>query len=159
MDLGSCCAVLFVANIEASKKFYISLLGFDVEYDFGKNVAFKQGFAIWEFGSDHIIARRLGVGTSKDRNVSRFELYFEVDKLEVAYKHLKEENVRFLHELHEEPWGQKTMRFFDPDNHLVEVGEKLAAFIRRLYREGLSVDEIAIKSGVSMDDIRRFIEP
>ena len=41
-------AVLFVQDIEASRNFYEKLLGQEVEMDFGPNVSFKGGFAIWQ---------------------------------------------------------------------------------------------------------------
>jgi len=30
--------------------------------------------------------------------------------------------VEFIHEIVEQPWGQKVMRFYDPDYHMIEVG-------------------------------------
>lgn len=34
-------------------------------------------------------------------------------------------DMKLLHDLHDEPWGQRTIRFFDPDDHLIEAGESL----------------------------------
>ncbi|RKX68718.1 hypothetical protein DRP43_05215, partial [candidate division TA06 bacterium] len=45
---------------------------------------------------------------------------------------IKSKNIEFLHEIHEEPWGQRTIRFFDPDNHLIEIGEPLPIFIKNM---------------------------
>lgn len=28
------------------------------------------------------------------------------------------------------PWGQKVIRFYDPDKHIIEVGEDLSVLIR-----------------------------
>jgi len=39
---------LFVRDINISKNFYINILQQQIDLDFGKNVVFKAGFAIWE---------------------------------------------------------------------------------------------------------------
>lgn len=40
--------VLFVEDVERSKKFYTEVMGEEIELDLGKNVGFKNGLAIWE---------------------------------------------------------------------------------------------------------------
>ena len=75
MDLKTCSTALFVKDIETSKKFYIDLLGLSIDLDFGKNVIFKNGFAIWEIQENHIIPTKLGLNKITDLKVNRFELY------------------------------------------------------------------------------------
>ncbi|NCU32068.1 MAG: hypothetical protein EOM23_03850 [Candidatus Moranbacteria bacterium] len=48
--------------------------------------------------------------------------------IEEAFEKLKSDGVEFLHKIQEKPWGQKTIRFFDPDRHLIEIGEVLKMF-------------------------------
>lgn len=115
MDLKTCSAALFVKDIEASKNFYIEILGLSIDLDFGKNVIFKNGFAIWEIQENHIIPSTLGLNKISDLKVNRFELYFETENLQDIFETLKREQIPFLHEIHEEPWGQQTIRFFDPE--------------------------------------------
>ena len=74
MDLKTCSTALFVKDIETSKKFYIDLLGMSIDLDFGKNVIFKNGFAIWEIQNNHIIPTSLGLDKISDSKVNRFEL-------------------------------------------------------------------------------------
>ena len=144
--------VLFVQDINVSKRFYLSLPGFEIEHDFGKNVIFKGGVTIWEIAPDHEIAEK----TITTAQSNRFEMYFEMEKPETLIPVLEKLNVRFLHELKEEPWGQRTIRFFDPDNHLVEVGEPLPSFIKRMHDEGMSVEAIHEKSGVPFETIKNL---
>jgi hypothetical protein len=84
-------------------------------------------------------------------------LYFETENLTGIFSVLKSKNVRFLHEIHEETWGQQTIRFFDPDNHLIEIGESMKQFVGRFYSQGLSPDEIYKRTGVPVSEVSRLI--
>ena len=65
--------------------------------------------------------------------------------------------VEFLHELKTEPWGQQTFRFFDPDHHLVEIGERMEAFITRVFEESGSVEATCQRTGVPEETVRTFL--
>ena len=146
--------VIFVKEISRAKIFYTRFLEFSIVYDFGKNVILSNGLTIWEIQDSHIISKQLQ--TKNDSN--RFELYFESEDLEKVVNLLEKEGAVFLHKIHEEPWGQKTIRFFDPDNHLIEIGEPLEVFVNNLSRNGLSAKEISEKSGILIDTVNRLIK-
>lgn len=146
---------LFVESIQTSKRFYTSLLNREIELDFGKNVILKGGITLWQISGSHIISERLG----RERlsgNSNRCELYFETEEIEAFCQKLEKSNVRFLHTVHQEPWGQKTIRFFDPDDHLIEAGEPLHIFIRRLHDQGLTAVKIAARTSVPVEKIREI---
>ncbi len=157
MELKNCSPALFVNDIEISRNFYTGILGLTVELDFGKNVIFKNGFAIWEIRKDHIIPSTLGLEKISDGRYIRFELYFETDNLDEIFDNLKTKGVKFLHEVHEEPWGQHTIRFFDPDNHLIEIGESMKRFISRFHDQGLTPDQISGRTSVPVEEVRRLL--
>jgi catechol 2,3-dioxygenase-like lactoylglutathione lyase family enzyme len=157
MDLKTYSAALFVKDIEASKKFYLDLLGLSIDLDFGKNVIFKNGFAIWEIQSNHIIPKTLGLDKISDSNVNRFELYFETENLSEIFESLKSKDVTFLHDIHEEPWGQQTIRFFDPDNHLIEIGESMRVLVNRFYNQGLTIEQVSLRTSVPIEEIKKLI--
>ncbi|MGA2408717.1 MAG: VOC family protein [Bacteroidales bacterium] len=157
MDLKTYSATLFVKDIEASKKFYLDLLGLSIDLDFGKNVIFKNGFAIWEIKSNHIIPKTLGLDKISDSNVNRFELYFETENLSEIFESLKSKDVTFLHDIHEEPWGQQTIRFFDPDNHLIEIGESMRVLVNRFYNQGLTIEQVSLRTSVPIEEIKKLI--
>jgi catechol 2,3-dioxygenase-like lactoylglutathione lyase family enzyme len=157
MDLKTCSTALFVKDIEASKEFYIDVLGMLIDMDFGKNVIFKNGFAIWEIQNNHIIPSSLGLDRISDSKINRFELYFETENLQDIVKTLKCKNVLFLHQIIEEPWGQQTIRFFDPDNHLIEIGESMRQFVSRLYNQGLTIEQVTKRTSVPIEDVKRLI--
>lgn len=54
----------------------------------------------------------------------------------------------YLHKMLEHRWGQRVIRFYDPDKHILEVGERLAAVIHRFMARGLSVEETAVRMDI-----------
>ena len=85
---------------------------------------------------ENIIPRTLGSKNITDSSLtSRFELCFETEDFDNIYKTLKDSDTKFLHEKNIELWGQQTIRFYDPDGHLIEVGEAMHVFLRRIYEE------------------------
>lgn len=158
MKINNCQTVLFVKDIEVSKDFYINTLGLQVDQDFGTNVGFKNGPAIWELRKDHLITENLGFESLLNKSCSRFELYFETEDITEIFSMLKNKNVNFLHEIHEEIWGQQTIRFFDPDNHLIEIGESMATFIGKFHRQGMTPEQISEKTFVPVEKVISFID-
>lgn len=157
MKLKTLSIALFVKDIEISKNFYSTILQQKIQLDFGKNVIYESGFTIWEINDAHIIPQTLGTDKIRDKSVNRFELYFETETISEIYAELKSKNIRFLHELHEESWGQQTIRFFDPDNHLIEVGESMKQFVTRFYEQGLTVEQVSAKTHVPKEEVIRLI--
>jgi catechol 2,3-dioxygenase-like lactoylglutathione lyase family enzyme len=146
--------VIFVKQIGQSKDFYTRLLDFSVEHDFGKNVILSNGLTIWEIMDNHIISKQLE--TRMESN--RFELYFESEDIETKFNLLEKAGIKFLHKIHEEPWGQRTFRFFDPDYHLIEIGEPLEVFVSNMKRRGMSVKQISEQSGIPIDTLVTLIQ-
>jgi catechol 2,3-dioxygenase-like lactoylglutathione lyase family enzyme/N-acetylglutamate synthase-like GNAT family acetyltransferase len=150
-------SVLFVKDIEISKDFYSNVLRQQINFDFGTNIIYKSGFAIWQIRDNHVIPGKLGLDKVQDKTVNRFELCFETEDIDKVYKDLKTNNVKFLHELTEEIWGQQTIRFFDPDNHLIEVGETLEQFVLRFYKQGMSIQQVSERTHVPISEVEHLI--
>ena len=151
-------AVVFVKNIEISKKFYTETLGQTIDLDFGKNVIMESGISLWEISPDHIIPEKLGLDSIAETASNRFELYFETKEIDAVFQELKENGVELLHPLHEEPWGQRTVRFFDPDSHLVEIGETLETFIKRLHAENMTPEQVSEKTSIPLETVRELLD-
>ena len=79
------------------------------------------------------------------------ELYFETEDMDAFYKHLESFDILYVHKLHEQPWGQRVVRFYDPDGHIIEAAEKLDAVIARFVAQGLSPEETADRMGIPLD--------
>lgn len=157
-ELSNQTAVLFVKEIEVSKAFYNGLLGLDIDLDMGKNVILKGGLTLWEVFPEQVIPQTLGMAALEDRSANRFEVCFETSDIDALSELLVTNKIELLHPLHEEPWGQRTIRFFDPDHHLIEVGESLKTFITRLANSGLSLPQVSQKTGMTIQDIQKYLQ-
>jgi len=145
--------LIVVGDIGRSRHFYEKLLGQKVKFDFVQDVQFEGDFSI------HLKSHFQSLlGDPAQYPVTWKahcgELYFEADELEPIYQSLQEASVEFIHPILEQPWGQRVMRLYDPDGHIVEIGESMEAAVWRLYKQGLPVDLISEKTGMP----REFIE-
>lgn len=136
------CALIIVKDLERSRRFYEELLGQKVILDFGANITFEGDFALQTADS-----WRGFIGDSEDTIIYRHnsvELYFEEKQFEFFVKRLKSyEGVELIHDVREYPWGQNVIRFYDPDKHIIEVGESMGSVIRRFRDQGMMPKEIA----------------
>lgn len=148
------CPLITVSDITRSRKFYEELLGQEVKMDFGENVTFHGDFAI------HLKSHfNQLIGDHEIRSGgNNFELYFEHNDLDDLVEKLKTEGVGFVHELREQPWRQKVVRIYDPDNNMIEVGESLDHLCYRLYREGLDTEQIMKVTYMTMEFVDESIE-
>jgi uncharacterized glyoxalase superfamily protein PhnB len=150
------CPLIVVNNMEISRNFYEQVLNQKVQYDFGENVLFEGGFAIHlkSHFSDLTKINRNDIFQKSNNS----ELYFEEDDLDSFLQKLKNiGSVEYVHELKEQPWGQRVIRFYDPDMHIVEVGEPMESVVKRLLGEGFSVEETSKRSSMPEEFVRQFL--
>jgi len=148
------CPLIVVDDIGVSRRFYEEVLGQRVLFDHGENVSFEGGFAI------HLKSHFAGL-VDVDVNeiinkANSFELYFETDDFELLIQKLKETDVEYVHPLREQPWGQRVIRFYDPDYHIVEVGEPMDSVVKRYLSEGFSVDETVQRTSMPKEFVAQF---
>lgn len=142
-------SVFFVENVEKSKAFYTGILGQKIETDFGRCVGFIGGFSIWEKSYAYKM-----IGLKQDDttiNKNDVELYFEVEDLDELLLKLKSNEIKFVHDIIEQPWAQRCFRIYDPDNHIIEFAEPMTIVIERLYDKGLTHNQIVKKSLMPAD--------
>ena len=146
--------VLFVKDMEVSKKFYTGVLGLEIAMDLGLNVGFKNGLALWQldYGLNVIHGKKTRLKKGND-----LEVYFECEKIDEAYAAVKSYGAEMVHEIREQPWGQRVFRFYDPDKFVIEIGEPMDALVRRLNREGMGEEEIVAKTTLPREMVRAFI--
>jgi catechol 2,3-dioxygenase-like lactoylglutathione lyase family enzyme len=145
--------LIVVEDMAQSRQFYEQLLGQTVKFDFGVDVCFEGDFTIHlksHFQSLLGDAAKYPI-TSKAHNT---ELYFDADDIESMYQRLQAAGVEFIEGIREQPWGQRAMRLYDPDGHILEIGEPMGITVQRFYRQGWSIERIAEKTGMP----REFIE-
>ncbi len=44
------------------------------------------------------------------------------------------------------PWGQRTVRFLDPDNHVIEVAEPMEEVVLKFLHQGMTEQEVSEKT-------------
>lgn len=156
MEIKYICPLITVKNVNKSREFYENVLKQEVDIDHGENVTFKGGFALHD-------ARHFQNLTGKPLNTTIsskdfMELYFESENIEELETLLKSLNVEFVHKIMEQPWGQKVIRFYDPDNYIIEVGEPLEFVIKRFAAQGLSLEKISEKSSMPVEFVQMVLE-
>lgn len=111
--------LIAVRDIKRSIEFYRELFGLEIVRDNDGNVILTEGLvlqdkAIWEnFLEREIIFQNHAA-----------ELYFEESDLEAFEEKLKNyrQPIQYVNQMMEHSWGQKVIRFYDPDGNLIEVG-------------------------------------
>lgn len=156
MKIKYVCPLITVRDIKKSRDFYENILKQEVEIDHGENVAFKGGFAIHDV--EHFQSLTGKSIAEKESSKDFMELYFEMDEIEELEKKLESLNVEFVHKIIEQPWGQRVMRFYDPDNYIIEVGEPLEFVIRRFAAQGFSIEEISEKSSMPLEFVEMILK-
>ena len=148
------CTVISVADINAARKFYEDLFGLEVFQDYGKNIAFTCGLALQQ-DFDWL------VGLSKDSILNKsnnMEIYFEEQDFDSFLNKLKKyPNIQYLGDMIEHSWGQRVIRFYDLDDHIVEVGEDMKMVVNRFLASGMTMEEVSAKMDVSVADLTRLL--
>lgn len=134
------CALLAVKDVETSKKFYGTLFGQTVAMDLGWNVTFSGGFAIQQnFG--WLIGQPEEAVMQKSDNM---ELYFEVADFEAFLKKLEAYGeIRYVTAPMTTEWKQRVVRIYDPDWHIIEIGEAMPVIAKRYLDSGMTAAETA----------------
>ena len=86
------------------------------------------------------------------------ELSFETEDIDAFMYVLDQYHVTLLHPLKEGVWGQRVVRFYDLDGHVIEVGESMRKIIKRLLSQGFSYEELAHRLRVPLDYIKQIME-
>jgi len=114
-----------VRDMEVSRKFYSEVLGLKIVQDYPVFVLFEDHFAIHQAQAYHAMA--FGHETeaaARPQGQDNVVLYFETPDLEGMFARLQGQ-VRVIHPIRQQAWGQKVFRFYDPDGHMVEIGEPM----------------------------------
>lgn len=146
------CTLIAVKNMENAKQFYHDVLGLEVISDFGANVTLTGGLALQTLDSWKDFIHKSDDEMIFGNNVS--ELYFEEEDMDTFIAKLSDiKDIEYVHTLFEHSWGQRVVRFYDRDKHIIEVGEKMNTVIKRFIDSGLSIEETAARMDVPVSYI------
>lgn len=147
--------VISVSDVKLSRKFYEDLFGLEIYQDYGINISFSGGLSLQqEF--DWLL------NISKDKILKKsnnMELYFEEDNFDDFIKRLKQyPDIKYLGNVIEQNWGQRVVRFYDLDSHIIEVGECMKMVVKRFLASGLSMEETSKRMSVSISDLETLLK-
>ena len=124
--------MLVVTDINKSLEFYIKVLGLHVIMDFGANKTLTGGLALQtlETWNEFIGTDNVSFGSNSS------EVYFEEDNFDKFADRLKN---------------------YDPDKHIIEVGENIKVVCKRFLDSGMTPEQVAERMDVPMKFVNACI--
>ena len=146
--------LLAVSDMDKSVEFYKNVLGLRVITDFGANKTLTGGLCLqtletWE---DFISTDKVVFGNNS------FEIYFEEDDFDTFTEKLSRMNIHYVHPVKEHAWGQRVVRFYDPDCHIIEVGENIKTVCKRFLESGMTPEQTAERMDVPLKFVKGCIK-
>lgn len=146
--------LISVTNMEASKQFYHDVLGLEVISDLGANVTLTGGFALQTMDTWRYFIANKEVNLHNNAT----ELVFEEKNIEAFLEHLKNFDIKYVHDTVEHSWGQRVVRFYDPDYHIIEVGEDMEMVVMRFINSGMTEEQVAQRMHVSLEYVKGYLK-
>ncbi|MCL2766713.1 MAG: glyoxalase [Peptococcaceae bacterium] len=143
--------IIVVTDMERSIAFYKKYLNLDVEADDGDNVTLTGGISLQSI--ENRFGFVCGMDACQRSNVG--DLYFEEYDFDEYIKKLAD--LELVRPPMEHPWGQRVIRFYDPDGYSIEVGESITAVVRRFADSGMTIAEIADRMDVEEEYVQEWI--
>lgn len=142
--------LLAVTDLAASIDFYKRVLGLRVVMDFGANVTLTGGVCLQTLDTwqDFLDGKCVYLGANDS------ELYFEEDDFDSFAAHLQDLSIEYVHPVKEHRWGQRVVRFYDPDHHIIEVGENIESVCRRFLESGMTEEQAALRMDVPLKFVK-----
>ena len=138
--------LLVVNDIDKSVEFYKNVLGLHKIMDFGANVTLAGGLCLQskESFKEFIDNKNIFFGSNS------FEVYFEEDDFDSFAQKLETLDIKYVHGIKEHSWGQRVVRFYDPDMHIIEVGENMKTVCKRFLDSGMTPEQVAKRMDVPL---------
>ena len=142
--------LLSVKDIKKSIKFYDEVFGLKVETDFGANVTLTGGHLALQ--PEDTWRSFINKEVSYGSNAS--EIYFEEDDFDSFIEKLSLMDIEYVHPVKEHSWGQRAVRIYDPDMHILDIGENMVSVVKKFLDSGMSAEETAVRMDVSLEYIK-----
>jgi catechol 2,3-dioxygenase-like lactoylglutathione lyase family enzyme len=120
--------LIFVKDLERSKRFYCDILTFDVLSEDENSAALGIGGDMFllldpEAAKDLLVGGATGSPSGR-APMGTFNLF--VDDVDAWFVRLTEAGVDFLLEPQDRAWGRRTAHFRDPDGFVWEISKEIA---------------------------------
>lgn len=147
--------VLSVKDINRARKFYEDLFGLELFQDYGINISFYGGLSLQQ---DFSWLVKLPEDKIRHKP-NNMELCFESEDFDRFLEKLeKHPGIEPLGGVIEYSWGQRVVRFYDLDGHLIEVGENMKMVVNRFLSGGMGMEEISKKMDVSVSGLEKLLK-
>jgi hypothetical protein len=147
-------SIIVVNDVARSRASYEDILRLKIIADFGiYNVAFEGGLSLYR----KAFFQELTGGLNIVAKANSFVLYFETENIEAVENQIAENAFEFIHRIREQPWKQRTFRFYDHDKHILEIAESMEIVVCRLNHQNKTNDEIAKLTGLPVAEVSRLL--
>ena len=146
--------LLVVSDMDISVKFYKEVLGLRKIMDLGENVTLTGGVCLQtkETWAEFLENESLSFGGKTS------EIYFEEDDFDGFENQLKNLDINYVHPVKEHSWGQRVVRFYDPDCHIIEVGENIKTVCKRFLESGMTPEQTAERMDIPFKFVKGCIK-
>ena len=146
--------LLAVKDIDRSVQFYKTVLGLRVVADFGANKTLTGGLCLQTLESwqEFIEQREVSFGGNS------CEVYFEEDDFDGFAQKLQKLDIEYVHTVKQHGWGQRVVRIYDPDGHIIEIGEDIKNVCRRFADQGMTAAQVAQRMDVPTSFVERCLK-
>ena len=146
--------LIAVTDLGKSRKFYRDILGLTITSDREPAVTFN-GCIILRKMDSWIDGIRSGYVMFDNR---ASEMCFETDDFDDIILRLDTFGIKCVHRPFMRQCGQRIVRFYDPDHHIIEVGESAEAVMQRFSDDGMDAEQIARRMNISADFVKKYLE-
>ena len=93
-----------------------------------------------------------GIQVKKGENIGGNSVFYENKEklLYVIYRLSNYYDIDYVHPIIEHSWGQRVVRLYDPDKHIIEVGENMKTVCKRFLDSGMTPEQVAKRMDVPL---------
>jgi len=157
--------LLAVSDMQRARNFYEKVMEQEIDSVSGDlHVVYKSGIALqYDYaglvaGGKAFAPHPTGAKLTMKTKPNNFQIAFEVEDLDYWSAKIKAvEGIEIIHDVAEYHWGQRAIRFYDFDGHIIEFGEDLKIVVKRFLEQGLTVEKVAELFGDSVENIKQLL--
>jgi len=157
--------LLGVNDFARARNFYETVLEQEIDNIIdGDHVTYKSRMALQRDykgiveGSKDFAATPTGANLEVKAKANNYQLAFEVEDIDYWQAKIKASGVDIIHDVHEYVWGQRVIRFYDPDGHIIELGEDLEVVPKRFLAQGLTAQEVSDRFGYPLEYVQQLVD-
>lgn len=148
--------LIVVESVKKARAFYENVAGQKLKFDLGACQQFESGLTLQSKAS---MTEIFGFKENEIKKRSNnFTLYFETADFDSFAGNLKNYDLEYVHDVIEFPRGQRSVSFYDPDDHVVDVSEKMETVVKRFAAQGMTAEQIAERTKHPIEFVRICFE-